>query len=180
VLCARLVARARHCAAEGFAAATIQLPGSGDRPRWAAAEQARADLRRALEAGEPVSDTLILPLVDRAVPEWQASFAVLVYYAVANASAWTLTTAERRPPRAVPRHRPGRLPHAGRGPAPEFGHRRDRCADRRCAPLRLRRRHGFLTPGRRAARSDRLCIIGLHRRRRELVHLVHQLGLHDR
>ena len=63
----RLVARARHCAAEGFAAATIELPGSGDRPRSAAAEQARADLRRTLEAGEPVSDeiidALILPLV---------------------------------------------------------------------------------------------------------------------
>ncbi|MFF4362105.1 alpha/beta hydrolase [Streptomyces sp. NPDC001604] len=78
----RLVARARRCAADGFAAATIELPGSGDRPRWAAAEQARADLRRAMEAGEPVSeeiiDALILPLVDRAVPEWQATLDVLL------------------------------------------------------------------------------------------------------
>ena len=47
----RLVARAQHSAAEGFASATIELPGSGDRPRSAAAEEARADLRRALEAG---------------------------------------------------------------------------------------------------------------------------------
>jgi len=48
----RLAARARHYAAEyGFAAAAIELPGSGDRPRSAAAEQARADLRRAMEAG---------------------------------------------------------------------------------------------------------------------------------
>src|SRR5439155_1433921 len=31
----RLAARARHSVAEGFAAATIQLPGSGDRPRLA-------------------------------------------------------------------------------------------------------------------------------------------------
>ncbi len=31
-----------------------------------------------------------------------SSFAVLVYYAIANASAWTLTAAESRPPRAVP------------------------------------------------------------------------------
>jgi hypothetical protein len=39
----RLAARARHSAAEhGFASATIELPGSGDRPRSAAAEQARA------------------------------------------------------------------------------------------------------------------------------------------
>ncbi|WP_055590156.1 hypothetical protein [Peterkaempfera griseoplana] len=72
----RLAARARHAASDGFAAATIELPGSGDRPRDAAAEQARADLRRALQAGESVSDDivdrLVLPLVDKAVPEWQA------------------------------------------------------------------------------------------------------------
>jgi hypothetical protein len=72
----RLVARARHSAAEhGFASATIELPGSGDRPRSAAAEQARADLRRAMQAGEPpgeIVDRLILPLAEQAVPEWRA------------------------------------------------------------------------------------------------------------
>jgi APA family basic amino acid/polyamine antiporter len=31
-----------------------------------------------------------------------SSFGVLVYYAVANASAWTLTPDENRPPRIVP------------------------------------------------------------------------------
>ncbi len=65
----------------GFAAATIELPGSGDRPRSAAAEQARADLRRALEAGEPVDeivDRLVLPLVEKAVPEWQAALDALL------------------------------------------------------------------------------------------------------
>ncbi|CRK52003.1 conserved membrane hypothetical protein [Rhodococcus sp. RD6.2] len=31
-----------------------------------------------------------------------SSFGVLVYYAIANAAAWTLTRAERRPPRIVP------------------------------------------------------------------------------
>lgn len=71
----RLLARARGSAAEGYAAATIELPGSGDRPRLAAAEEARADLRRALEAGEPVDDEiidrLVLPLVEKAVPEWR-------------------------------------------------------------------------------------------------------------
>ncbi|MGW1761077.1 dienelactone hydrolase family protein [Streptomyces mirabilis] len=78
----RLAARARHSAAEGFAAATIELPGSGDRPRSAAAEQARADLRRALEAGEPVGDEivdrLVLPLVEKAVPEWQTTLDALL------------------------------------------------------------------------------------------------------
>ncbi|MBD3147103.1 alpha/beta hydrolase [Microbispora bryophytorum] len=78
----RLVARARQAAADGFAAATIELPGSGDRPRLAGAEQAGADLRRAMEAGEPVGDeiidALILPLVDKAVPEWQATLDALL------------------------------------------------------------------------------------------------------
>ena len=78
----RLVARARHGAAEGFAAATIELPGSGDRPRSAGAEEARADLRRALAAGEPVTDDivdrLVLPLVERAVPELQATLDALL------------------------------------------------------------------------------------------------------
>ena len=72
----RLAGRARRSVADGFAAATIELPGSGDRPRSDVAEQARADLRRALEAGEPVGeeivDRLVLPLAEKAVPEWRA------------------------------------------------------------------------------------------------------------
>src|SRR3954465_8272848 len=47
----RLVARARHCAAEGFAAATLELPGRGERPRSAAAPQARAPPPRGVGAG---------------------------------------------------------------------------------------------------------------------------------
>ena len=78
----RLAGRARRAVADGFAAATIELPGSGDRPRWAAAEQARADLRRAREAGEPVGDeiidALVLPLVEKSVPEWQAALDALL------------------------------------------------------------------------------------------------------
>ena len=78
----RLAGRARYYAAEyGFAAAAIELPGSGDRPRSVAAEQARADLRRALGAGEPVDeivDALVLPLVEKAVPEWQATLDALL------------------------------------------------------------------------------------------------------
>ncbi|WP_329228487.1 alpha/beta hydrolase [Streptomyces sp. NBC_01460] len=78
----RLAERARHAVADGFAAATVELPGSGDRPRWPAVDQARADLRRAMEAGEPVGDdiidALVLPLVDRAVPEWRAALDALL------------------------------------------------------------------------------------------------------
>ena len=78
----RLVARAEGCVAQGFAAAAIELPGSGDRPASAAAEQARADLRRALAAGEPVADEivdrLVLPLVGKAVPECRAALDALL------------------------------------------------------------------------------------------------------
>ncbi|MFB9740318.1 dienelactone hydrolase family protein [Pseudonocardia sulfidoxydans] len=78
----RLLGRARHCAASGFATATIELPGAGDRPRSAPAEQARADLRRAIEAAEPVPaevvDRLVLPLVETAVPEWRAALDALL------------------------------------------------------------------------------------------------------
>ncbi|EME60193.1 dienelactone hydrolase family protein [Amycolatopsis decaplanina] len=78
----RLAARARDCAVEGYAAATIELPGAGDRPRFAAVDEARADLQRALKAGEPVTDDivdrLVLPLVEKAVPEWRATLDALL------------------------------------------------------------------------------------------------------
>jgi hypothetical protein len=77
----RLAGRAQSSAANGFAAAAIELPGSGDRPPSADAERARADLRRALAAGDPVSeivDRLILPLVDKAVPELQSTLEALL------------------------------------------------------------------------------------------------------
>ncbi|MDN5853991.1 MAG: alpha/beta hydrolase [Actinomycetia bacterium] len=78
----RLVARARRAAADGFATATIELPGRGDWPRWAAFEDAGAVVRGGLEAGEPASDeiidALILPLVEKAVPEWQSALDALL------------------------------------------------------------------------------------------------------
>lgn len=78
----RLAARARQSAANGIASAAIELPWAGDRPRSADAERARADLHQALAAGEPVTDDivdrLILPLVDQAVPEWQATLDALL------------------------------------------------------------------------------------------------------
>ena len=78
----RLVARARRYAAEyGLAVAAIDAPGHGDRPRSAVDEQARADLRRALAAGQPVDeivDAFIVPLVEKAVPEWRATLDALL------------------------------------------------------------------------------------------------------
>jgi hypothetical protein len=72
----RLLARARRAAADGFASVSIELPGSGDRPRSVEAERARADLRQALMTGGPtqdVIDRLISPLVAAAVPEWRSA-----------------------------------------------------------------------------------------------------------
>ncbi|MER6561473.1 alpha/beta hydrolase [Streptomyces sp. NPDC001027] len=77
----RLVARARYTAARGYAVASIDAAGCGDRPRSAADERARADLRRAMQAGEPVDEifeALIGPLVEKAVPEWQATLDALL------------------------------------------------------------------------------------------------------
>ncbi|MEL7974591.1 alpha/beta hydrolase [Isoptericola sp. F-RaC21] len=78
----RLVGRARHAAVDGIATVALEGPGSGDRPPLPGADQARADLRSALSAGEPVPDEvvdrLVLPLVDQAVPEWQAALDALL------------------------------------------------------------------------------------------------------
>ena len=77
----RLVARARLSAASGYAVATIDAAGCGDRPRSAAGEQARADLRRAMRAGEPVDEifeSLVGPLVENAVPEWRSALDALL------------------------------------------------------------------------------------------------------
>lgn len=78
----RLDARARAVVRRGLAAATTELPGSGDRPSWPAVDRARAELRRALASGArpaaDVVDRLVLPLVDRAVPEWRATLDALL------------------------------------------------------------------------------------------------------
>ncbi len=78
----RLVGRAREAAAGSFATATIELPGSGDRPALDDLEQARGDLRRTiLDGGRPteeVVERLILPLVARAVPECQTTLDALL------------------------------------------------------------------------------------------------------
>ncbi|MFE1413338.1 dienelactone hydrolase family protein [Streptomyces sp. NPDC058746] len=77
----RLVARARRTAAFGYAVAAIDAPGCGDRPRSDADDRARAELRRAMQAGEPadeVFESFVGPLVERAVPEWQATLDALL------------------------------------------------------------------------------------------------------
>jgi dienelactone hydrolase len=78
----RMLARAQRAAEFGFATATIELPGGGARPQAPGVDEARLELREAVEAGRPVSDDIIdrvvLPLVSAAVPEWQATLDALL------------------------------------------------------------------------------------------------------
>ena len=77
----RLVARARLSAAYGYAVASIDAAGCGERPRSAADEQARAELRRAMKVGEPVDEifeSLVGPLVENAAPEWRLALDALL------------------------------------------------------------------------------------------------------
>jgi alpha-beta hydrolase superfamily lysophospholipase len=78
-----LLARAHnYVTAHGFTVAAIDAPGHGDRPRGAADEQARADLRQAMLAGDTRSVASVsvrygTALAERAVPEWQATLDAL-------------------------------------------------------------------------------------------------------
>jgi len=117
----RLVARARHFAAEyGFAVAAIDAPGHGDRPRSAVDERARADLRRAMQVGEPVDEifeSFIGPLVERAVPEWRATLDALLALPEIGGpvgySGWTAVGIRLAPP--VMRPGDGALTHSDIG-----------------------------------------------------------------
>ncbi|CAM5785797.1 dienelactone hydrolase family protein [Cellulomonas persica] len=84
----RLVARARRTAAHGYAVATIDGSGCGVRPRVAADDEARAEVRRAAQAGEPLDEALealVGPLVERVAPEWRTALdAVLTLPEVAG------------------------------------------------------------------------------------------------
>lgn len=66
----------------GFTVVAIDAPGHGDRPRTAEDEQARADIRQAVAAGdterfESVSVRYVTSLAERAVPEWRATLDAL-------------------------------------------------------------------------------------------------------
>jgi pimeloyl-ACP methyl ester carboxylesterase len=66
----------------GFTVVAIDAPGHGDRPRSAEDEQARADLRQAMAAGDnegfrSATIRYSTSLAERAVPEWQATLDAL-------------------------------------------------------------------------------------------------------
>ncbi|MFC4118800.1 alpha/beta hydrolase [Nonomuraea zeae] len=78
-----LMARAHDAATTwGFTVVAIDAPGHGDRPRTAEDEQARADLRQAMAAGdtehvESITARYGAAVAQRAVPEWQATLDAL-------------------------------------------------------------------------------------------------------
>jgi hypothetical protein len=64
----------------GFAAAAIDAPGHGDRPRTAADERQVAAITQGRAAGEPLGPIIVrynAGLAVRAVPEWQATLDAL-------------------------------------------------------------------------------------------------------
>ena len=77
-----VVARAhRYVTACGFAAAAIDAPGHGSRPRTAQDEQYVASLRQRMAAGEPVAGQIAQDNAERsarAVPEWRATLDALL------------------------------------------------------------------------------------------------------
>ena len=76
-----LVARARrYVTGCGFAAAAIDAPGHGDRPRTEQDQRHVADLRQRMAAGEPVAQQVVRDNAARsalAVPEWRAALDAL-------------------------------------------------------------------------------------------------------
>jgi pimeloyl-ACP methyl ester carboxylesterase len=72
-----LVARAhRLVTACGFAAAAIDMPGFGDRPKTGQDQRSLAEIARRRAAGEPIGEYIaaynVTTVAPRAVPEWRA------------------------------------------------------------------------------------------------------------
>jgi dienelactone hydrolase len=76
-----VLARARRLVTGcGFAAAAIDMPGFGDRPKTAADERFVAEIRATRGAGEPIGPLVArynAVLAERAVPEWRATLDAL-------------------------------------------------------------------------------------------------------
>jgi len=77
-----VVARAhRLVTACGFAAAAIDMPGFGDRPKTGQDERFLAGIAELRAAGKPVADLILrhnVALAERAVPDWQATLDALL------------------------------------------------------------------------------------------------------
>ena len=85
----------------GVGRTAFSMAAEGDLPRWLSAVDARRHVphRAELLVGAAVIAIVLVADVRGAIGF--SAFAVLAYYTIANASAWTLGPKERRAPRAV-------------------------------------------------------------------------------
>jgi APA family basic amino acid/polyamine antiporter len=85
----------------GVSRTGFAMASAGDLPRWLDAVHPthRVPHRAELAVGALVIAVVLVADVRGAIGF--SSFAVLIYYAIANASAWTLSRGERRWPRAI-------------------------------------------------------------------------------
>ncbi|WP_424190543.1 APC family permease [Actinokineospora sp. G85] len=86
----------------GVSRTTLAMARDGHLPRALSAVHPRFQVPHRAEVAVGVAVAVLVSVVDLRGAIGFSSFAVLVYYAIANASAWTLTRDERRPPRIVP------------------------------------------------------------------------------
>jgi basic amino acid/polyamine antiporter, APA family len=86
----------------GVSRTTFAMARDGHLPRALSAVHPRFHVPHRAEVAVGVMVAVIAGMVDLRGAIGFSSFAVLVYYAIANASAWTLGPAEGRPPRVVP------------------------------------------------------------------------------
>ena len=86
----------------GVSRTTLAMARDGHLPRTLTAVHPRHQVPHHAEIAVGVTVAALASVVDLRGAIGFSSFAVLVYYAIANASAWTLHVHEGRPPRAVP------------------------------------------------------------------------------
>ncbi|SFB45770.1 amino acid/polyamine/organocation transporter, APC superfamily [Amycolatopsis marina] len=86
----------------GVSRTTLAMARDGHLPRTLAAVHPRTGVPHHAELAVGVAVAVLVSVADLRGAIGFSSFAVLVYYAIANASAFTLTARENRAPRAVP------------------------------------------------------------------------------
>lgn len=86
----------------GVSRTTLAMSRDGHLPRALAAIHPRHQVPHRAELLVGAVVAVLAATLDVRLAIGFSSFGVLLYYAVANASAWTLTPAQRRPPRIVP------------------------------------------------------------------------------
>jgi APA family basic amino acid/polyamine antiporter len=86
----------------GVGRTAFAMASSGDLPRYLAAVHERRRVPHRAELASAVVTVLFVLVGDLATTLAASAFAVLVYYAVANAASWRLGPGERRWPRWLP------------------------------------------------------------------------------